>query len=141
MDPTTTLVSLSDLEDLVMAALRKCGLSEADARTTTDVLAGTDAFGVFTHGTKALRGYVRRLRGGGLKADAVPGIASDGPASAIVDGHSAIGMVTSVFAMLAASRDALSPGHEISKMARRLDTSSTAAAPEIALWAHLLGTS
>jgi LDH2 family malate/lactate/ureidoglycolate dehydrogenase len=73
-------------------------------------LVGTDAFGVFTHGTKALRGYVRRLRGGGLKADAVPEIASEGPAWAIVDGHSAIGMVTSVFAMPTAIQKAKATG-------------------------------
>ena len=110
MELQTTLVSVSDLEALVMAALGKCGLSEADARTTTDVLVSTDAFGVFTHGTKALRGYVRRLRGGGLKADARPEIASEGPAWAIVDGHSAVGMVTSVFAMNAAITKAKATG-------------------------------
>ena len=38
-----------------MAALRKCGVSEADARVTTDVLVTTDTFGVFTHGVKCLR--------------------------------------------------------------------------------------
>jgi ureidoglycolate dehydrogenase (NAD+) len=106
----TTLVSVSALDDLVMTALGKCGLNKTDARTTADVLVTTDAFGVFTHGTKALRGYVRRLRGGGLKADAVPQIVSAGPAWAIVDGHSAIGMVTSVFAMNAAIQKARTAG-------------------------------
>jgi ureidoglycolate dehydrogenase (NAD+) len=110
MPPETKLVSISDLEDLVMTALRKCGLSEADARTTTDVLVTTDAFGVFTHGTKALRGYVRRLCGGGIKADSVPEIISEGPAWAIVDGHSAMGMVTSVFAMNTAIAKAKAAG-------------------------------
>jgi LDH2 family malate/lactate/ureidoglycolate dehydrogenase len=62
--------------------------------------------GVFTHGVKALAGYVRRLQSGGLKADAVPEVCSEGPAWAIVDGHSALGMVTSIFAMKTAIRKA-----------------------------------
>ena len=103
-------VSVSDLEEFCRAALRKCGLSEADARLTADVLVTTDTCGVFTHGTKSLKGYVRRLRAGGLKADAVPKIVSEGPAWAIVDGQSAIGMVTSVFAMNAAIAKARTAG-------------------------------
>ncbi len=66
---------------------------------TADVLVTTDTMGVFTHGTKSLRGYVRRLRAGGLRADARPAIASEGPAWAIVDGGSALGMVAATFAM------------------------------------------
>jgi LDH2 family malate/lactate/ureidoglycolate dehydrogenase len=59
----------------------------------------TDTWGVFTHGVKALRGYVRRLRAGGLNPKAKPHVVSEGPAWAIIDGNSGLGMVTSVFAM------------------------------------------
>lgn len=93
------IVSVAELERFCQEALKKCGLSDADARIAVDVLVTTDTFGVFTHGTKALKGYVRRIRGGGLKADAVPEICAEGPAWASVDGHSALAMVTSVFAM------------------------------------------
>jgi len=85
-------------------------VSEADAGTAADVLVTTDTFGVFTHGTKSLRGYVRRLRAGGLRADAVPQVVAEGPSWAIVDGQSAIGMVTSVFAMNAAIGKARATG-------------------------------
>jgi LDH2 family malate/lactate/ureidoglycolate dehydrogenase len=98
------------LEAFCQATLKKCGLNEADARTTTDVLVTTDTFGVFTHGVKALRGYVKRLRAGGLKADAAPRIEREGPAWAIVNGGSAVGMVTSVFAMNAAIAKARTAG-------------------------------
>jgi ureidoglycolate dehydrogenase (NAD+) len=110
MEQTTATIPISDLEDFCRAALQKCGLSEADARLTVDVLVTTDTFGVFTHGTKALKGYVRRLQAGGLQADAVPRIVNEGPAWAIVDGQSAIGMVTSVFAMNMAIQKAKSAG-------------------------------
>ena len=92
-------VSADDLHAFCVAALTKVGVGVADARTTADVLVTTDTWGVFTHGVKALRGYVRRLRGGGLRADARPEVVAGGPAWAVVDGGSALGMVTSVFAM------------------------------------------
>lgn len=93
-----------------MAALRACGVSEADARVTADVLVTTDTFGVYTHGTKNLAGYVRRLQGGGLRAGAVPRIEAEGPGWAIVDGQSALGMVTSAMAMNTAIRKAAETG-------------------------------
>jgi LDH2 family malate/lactate/ureidoglycolate dehydrogenase len=70
----------------------------------------TDTYGVFTHGVKCLRGYVTRLRAGGLKADARPRVDREGPAWAIVDGQCALGMVTSVFAMNTAIEKARTAG-------------------------------
>jgi len=102
MEEKTKTTSVADLDQFCRAALRACGVSKADAGTAADVLVTTDTFGVFTHGIKSLRGYVRRLRAGGLRADAVPQVVAEGPSWAIVDGQSAIGMVTSVFAMNAA---------------------------------------
>jgi ureidoglycolate dehydrogenase (NAD+) len=110
MSLATKTVSASDLTEFCVAALRKCGVSEADAHTTIDVLVTTDTFGVFTHGVKCLRGYVTRLRAGGLKADAVPRVDREGPAWAIVDGQNALGMVTSVFAMNKAVEKAKTAG-------------------------------
>lgn len=110
MEPGTKVVRIADLEKFCVAVLQKCGLNEKDAKQTADVLVTTDACGVFTHGTKALKGYVRRLRGGGLKPNAVPQIHAEGPAWAIVDGQSAIGMVTSAFAMNTAIQKAKTAG-------------------------------
>ena len=92
-------VSIDDLHSFCVAALTKVGVSQADAATTADVLVTTDSWGVFTHGVKALRGYIRRIRGGGLNPTARPQVVDSGPGWAIVDGHSALGMVTSVLAM------------------------------------------
>jgi len=107
---STAPVTITQLQQFCEAALRQCGLSEPDARIAADVLVTTDTCGVFTHGTKALKGYVRRLRAGGLRADGRPRIEREGPAWAIVDGQSAIGMVTSVFAMNTAIRKARTAG-------------------------------
>lgn len=92
-------VSYAALHRFATAAFARAGLSEADARTGADVLATTDAWGIFTHGTKCVRGYLRRLQAGGLRATGRPHLAAEGPAWGIVDGDSALGMVTSVFAM------------------------------------------
>jgi LDH2 family malate/lactate/ureidoglycolate dehydrogenase len=95
-------ITAESLHAFCVEALTRVGVGEADARTAADVLVTTDTWGTFTHGVKSLRGYVRRLRGGGLRADARPAIVASGPAWGVVDGHSALGMVTSVFAMGAA---------------------------------------
>lgn len=92
-------ISPDELNDFCVRALRAAGVSDADARTTADVLVTTDTMGVFTHGTKSLRGYLRRLRAGGLRADARPAIVAQGPAWAVVDGNSSLGMVAACFAM------------------------------------------
>ncbi len=95
-------VSYRALHRFVIEAFTRAGVAEADASVTADVLAMTDAWGIFTHGTKNVRGYLRRLKAGGLRAAGRPRLAAEGPAWGIVDGDSALGMVTSVFAMHAA---------------------------------------
>lgn len=106
----TVRVSVKELMDFCVQALTKLGMSKSDAKTTADVLVTTDQMGVYTHGTKALRGYIKRIKAGGLVVDAAPDIAREGPAWAIVNGNSAIGMVTSAFAMNTAIQKAKAAG-------------------------------
>ncbi|MDB6031497.1 MAG: Ldh family oxidoreductase [Verrucomicrobiales bacterium] len=91
-------------------AFESAGLQPPDAVTGADVLATTDSWGVFTHGTKSLAGYLRRLQTGGLRPRGIPRVASEGGAWAIVDGDSALGMVTSVFAVRTAIAKARQQG-------------------------------
>ncbi|HEY2286857.1 MAG TPA: Ldh family oxidoreductase, partial [Streptosporangiaceae bacterium] len=95
-------IALPQLRAFCRDAFARVGLSGPDADTGAEVLSTTDGWGVFTHGSKALRGYLRRLRAGGLRVGGRPGIVSEGPAWAVVDGDSSLGMVTSVFAMTTA---------------------------------------
>lgn len=99
LNTTTRKVGYSQLSNFAAMAFTRAGLSQDDAATGADVLAMTDAWGVFTHGTKLIRGYLRRLQAGGLRSLGRPHIAAEGPAWAVVDGESALAMVTSVFAM------------------------------------------
>ena len=91
-------IPLSKLREFVVATLASSGVSEENSGTTADALATTDAMGVFTHGTKLLAGYLKKLMGGGYSATAVPEILRHGPAWAVVEGHSCLGQVGCDFA-------------------------------------------
>ena len=103
-------VAVAKLEAFCIDALRAAGVSENDARATAEILVLTDTWGVFTHGTKNLRGYIRRIRGGGIRKDAQPGVVREGPAWAIVDADSGLGMTGSTFAMRTAIAKARTAG-------------------------------
>lgn len=103
-------VAVAKLEAFCINALRTAGVSEDNARATAEILVLTDTWGVFTHGTKNLRGYIRRIRGGGIRRNAQPKIVREGPAWAIVDADSGLGMIGSTFAMRTAIAKARSAG-------------------------------
>ena len=98
-DTVPARVSREQLEYFCLEAMRRCGMTPEDARVTADVLVTTDTWGVHSHGTKALRMYLKRLRAGGLKARGVPKVVAEGPAWAVMDGDSAMAMVSSCRAM------------------------------------------
>lgn len=95
-------VPLDKLRTFTRDAFRRTGLSESDAAVGAEVLTTTDAWGIFTHGTKSLAGYLRRLQAGGLRASARPTTVAEGASWAVLDGGSALGMITSTAAMEAA---------------------------------------
>lgn len=94
-----TSVQYDVLDCFVREAFRRVGLSVTDAETASAVLVTTDAWGVFTHGTKSLAPYLRRLQRGGLRPGGSPRVVSEGGAWVTVDGDAALGLVTSTFAM------------------------------------------
>ena len=84
-------VNIAELTVFVTECLRSTGLSDADCCVTSEALVSTDVLGVFTHGTKLLVGYLKKLQAGGYPISAVPRIERDGPAWAIVDGSAGLG--------------------------------------------------
>ncbi len=92
-------VKVEDLRAVCCEALRAAGVSDLHTGIVADVLVTTDSWGVFTHGTKLLGGYLKRARAGGLRTDARPAVVSEGGAWALVDGGSTFGQVTGKFAM------------------------------------------
>ncbi len=103
-------ISFQSLHQFTSNAFLNVGMSEADAATGADVLATTDAWGIFTHGTKSLAGYLRRLQADGLRAKGRPRVVREGGGWASVDGDSSLGMVASVFAMKTAIAKAREQG-------------------------------
>ena len=103
-------VASENLTAFCVEALSKVGMREDDACVAADVLVTTDMMGVFTHGTKNLSRYIRRLRAGGLDPRAVPEVVKEGASWAVVDGRSGMAMVTSCRAMRIAIEKAEATG-------------------------------
>jgi ureidoglycolate dehydrogenase (NAD+) len=101
---------VESLRQFCFDAFTRAGLSPTDAGIGADVLSKTDSWGIFTHGLKGLRGYLRRLYAGGLKPHGRPKVVAEGGGWAAVDGDSSLGMVTSVFAMRSAIDKARATG-------------------------------
>ena len=89
----------NDLKNFCISALEKVGISKDYAEITSDVLVTTDLFGIFSHGTKNLRNYIKKIKAGGIYPKAVLEIIAEGNSWAILDGKAAIGMVESYKAM------------------------------------------
>ena len=98
-DSVTRKVFPDELEEFCVRALRKAGLSEADARASAQVLVTNDTWGIHTHGVRQFRGLLRAVKAGRLNAQASPEVVAQGSAWALVDGHHAFPMVTASRAM------------------------------------------
>jgi len=92
-------IKVEDLTKFCVDALVKTGSSKEDAEIIANVLVKTDTFGVNSHGTKNLYEYIMKEKAGGLDVHAVPEIIKEGPSWALMDGHAAMGMVSSAKAM------------------------------------------
>lgn len=103
-------VPVAELHGFVRQVFERTGLSADDAKMATDVLVTTDTWGVFTHGTKSVYLYTRRLRGKGLNPRGRPCVEREGPAWALVDADAALGMIGSVYAMELAIAKAATAG-------------------------------
>lgn len=103
-------VSIGALREAVTQMLLRCGLGPIHAEECADALVTTDAMGVFTHGTKLLAGYIKKLQAGGYVATAEPRIEREGPGWAIVDGQSGLGQVGCLTAIRVAMQKARQVG-------------------------------
>lgn len=103
-------VSVDELTQFCIEALQRVGADPVYAATATEALVMADSWGTFTHGTKLLLDYVRRIRAGGIVLDKKPEVLRSGPAWAIVEGHSVMGHVAAVYAMDVAIQKARQAG-------------------------------
>ena len=89
---------------------RTFGFSDADADTITDVLLTADLFGIESHGMQRMVRYHKGLEKGTIHLDAKPEVVFETPVSAVIDGHSGMGQLVSVFAMQKAIEKAQATG-------------------------------
>jgi LDH2 family malate/lactate/ureidoglycolate dehydrogenase len=95
---TSRRVTAESLRVFASAAFESFAVPAVDARTAADVLVEANLLGFDTHGIAHLvghPGYVPGLREGHVKASAPFEVVRESVATALVDGHGALGPVTS----------------------------------------------
>ena len=90
--------SAATLERFCRDAFAKFGFTEEEAAQITDVLLLADLYGVRSHGTQRLFRYHKSIGKGCVKVDAKPEIVFETPVSAVIDGHSGMGQLISIYA-------------------------------------------
>ena len=78
---------------------RAAGMNEEDAHCVADHLVRADARGVYSHGIQRSSLYFNRFEHGGTSVDARPEVVRQFGATALVDGHNAMGMVAASYGM------------------------------------------
>ena len=91
--------SAASLKRFCIDAFKKFGFSENEAFQITDVLLLADLYGIRSHGTQRLVRYHKSIEKGSVKVNAKPEIVFETPVSAVIDGHSGMGQLISIFAM------------------------------------------
>lgn len=86
------------------------GFSSEDSETIKDVLLTADLFGIESHGMQRMVRYHKGIEKGTIHPDAKPEVVFETPVSAVIDGHSAMGQLTSVYAMKKAIEKAKTTG-------------------------------
>ena len=107
---TDCVVSLDALRLWSEEVLKRAGASKRAATATAEVLVDANRRGLDSHGVMQLRFYLPALYAGATRGVAVPEVACDLPAVAIVDGHDGLGPFVARFAMDLCCRKASDAG-------------------------------
>ena len=81
------------------ALYQGAGVSKADADAVSGMQVDTDERGVFSHGTRALSGYVRGILNGEINPKPTPQVLTDAPSTALIDADNSLGHVAGIYAM------------------------------------------
>ena len=95
----TTLVSCERAVDCQKALYQAAGMSDKDALCVAKNLVEADARGVYSHGIQRTSLYFERFEKGGTSVDSRPEIVRQTGATALVNGHNAMGMVVGEYGM------------------------------------------
>ena len=96
---SNTRISVADLERVMGAALRRSGASGAMADATARALATAEMDGIASHGASRIPQYCGPLRNGRATGSAVPVVARDSKAAALVDARQGLAFEACAFAV------------------------------------------
>ena len=86
------------------------GFSEEESGEITDVLLKADLYGIESQGMQRMVRYHKGIEKGTIHPEARPEIVFETPVSAVIDGHSGMGQLISIFAMKKAIEKAKTTG-------------------------------
>lgn len=86
------------------------GFSEEESGEITDVLLKADLYGIESHGMQRMVRYHKGIEKGTIHPAARPEVVFETPVSAVIDGHSGMGQLISIFAMKKAIEKAKTTG-------------------------------
>ena len=90
---------LETLERFCADAFEAFGFSKEESAQISDVLLTADLYGIESHGMQRMVRYHKGIEKGQIHLDVQPEVVFETPMSAVIDGHSAMGQLISVFAM------------------------------------------
>ena len=106
----TVNFSVKKLKEFCEEAFNKFGFTMDEAKKITDVLLLADLFNVKSHGTQRLVRYHKAIENGSIRIDSKPEIVFETPVSTVIDGHSGMGQLVSIFATELAIKKAKESG-------------------------------
>ncbi len=92
-------VQPDQLREFCSTLYQKAGLSSEHAMVMAELQVETDLRGVYSHGTRALPGYIRSILDGDVNPAPQFTVDRDGPSFAVIEGDNALGHPPSAFAM------------------------------------------
>ncbi|MCM3715733.1 Ldh family oxidoreductase [Halalkalibacter oceani] len=99
-------VPFSDMKEWSQALFQAVGMDEEDAEITADNLVTADLRGVYSHGVMRVPIYVKRLQVNVTSPTAKYEVIRDSKATALIEGHNAMGQVVGKHAMDLAAKKA-----------------------------------
>lgn len=91
--------SFEALERFCDDVFKAFGFSEEESAQVSDVLLTADLYGIESHGMQRMVRYHKGIEKGQIHLDAKPEVVFETPVSAVVDGHSGMGQLISIYAM------------------------------------------
>lgn len=102
--------SFETLNRFCRDAFEAFGFSEEESGEITDVLLKADLYGIESHGMQRMVRYHKGIEKGTIHPEARPEVVFETPVSAVIDGHSGMGQLISIFAMKKAIEKAKTTG-------------------------------